>query len=460
MREFLKICNLFCAVLAATAIITTMPDAARAQNADPAQMDQASMRSARDRVFPALLFVRVVMQDMESGERSAREASGSGFLISDDGYFVTNWHVIDKATEVRCLLTDGRSFPADIIGSDKDTDLALGKLRMPEGETVPTSTFGYSSALTECDQVLVMGAPWGMSRSISTGIIACAKRYLEKASEYILWLQTDASISPGNSGGPVVNSSGEVVGITARGTFFGGDLGFAIPSDEAQIIIAQLRQFGRMNWSWTGLELQPLRDFNKNITFPYTNGVMIAETDEGSPARRAGFLDRDRLISVNGMAVTGATIEDLPEIRRLLGLLPKDKPADCIVMRNDQQITLTLTPREKGQVEGDELDFPRWGLTAKTINQFDNPDLHFYQEKGVFIFGTKYPGNAQRAGLQEGDIILRIANQPIETLDELKTLYDNALLAIDQQHRLVLTILRGGLQRQIVLDFSRDYSRR
>ena len=446
--------------LVISGIAVATPNAVHAQNADPAQMAQTSMRRARDRVFPALLFIRVMMKNLESGERSTREAAGSGFLISEDGYFVTNWHVVDKALELRCLLTDGRSFPADIIGTDKDTDLALCKLRLPENETVPAAAFGYSAELTECDQVLVMGAPWGMSRSISTGIISCAKRYLEQASEYILWLQTDASINPGNSGGPIVNAKGEVVGITARGTFFGGDLGFAIPSDEAQVIIAQLRQFGRMNWSWTGLELQPLRDFAKNITFPHTNGVMVAATDPGSPARRAGFLDRDRLISVNGATLTGTTIEDLPEIRRTLGLLPKDKPATCVVMRNGEPVTLTLTPREKGQVEGDELDFPRWGLTAKAINQFDNPDLYFYQEKGVFIFGTKRPGNAESANLREGDIILRIANQPIETLGELKTAYDNAVAAINQQHRLVLTILRAGIQRQIVLDFSRDYSRR
>ncbi len=428
--------------------------------AEPGQMDQKSMMQARDKVFPALLFIHVVMRNMESGEKSARETAGSGFTISEDGFFVTNWHVVDKSLELRCLLTDGRSFPADVIGTDKDTDIALCKLRLPEGEKVPFAVFGNSTDITECEPILVMGAPWGLSRSISTGIIACSDRYLEEASEYALWFQTDASINPGNSGGPIVNAAGEVVAITARGTSYGGDLGFGIPSDEAKIIIAQLKEFGKVNWSWTGLELQPLRDFAKNIAFPYTNGVIVAETDPGSPARLAGVLDHDRITAVNSQPVTGMTIENLPEIRRILGLLPKEQPAALTIARNDETLVLNVTPREKGQVEGDEMDFPRWDFTAKVINKFDTPELHFYREKGVFIFGVKHPGNAYQASLREQDIIQRIGNQEIETLDDLKKAYDEAMAAVSQQHRLVFTILRGGFPRQIVLDFARDYSRR
>ena len=428
--------------------------------AGPGRMDMTTMTRARDRVFPALLYIRVVMRSMDSGEKSAREGGGSGFLISSDGEFVTNWHVVDKSLELRCLLSDGRSFPADVVGADKDTDLALCRLRLPAGESVPFAVFGGSAALAACDPVLVMGAPWGLSRSISTGIISCTGRYLENSSEYALWLQTDASISPGNSGGPIVNAKGEVVAVTARGAILGGNLGFGVPADEAQIILAQLRGHGKVNWSWTGVALQPLRDFEKNIVFPFTNGVMVAETEPGSPARLAGVLDHDRILAVNGRPVTGMTIENLPEIRRLLGLLPKDEPAALTLARDGETLTLGVTPREKGRVEGDELDFPRWGFTAKAINQFDTPNLHFYKEKGVFIFGVKSPGNAQQAGLREQDILLRAGNRDIETLDDLKEAYDEAVASVTRQHRLVLSLLRNGLQRQIVLDFARDFSRR
>jgi len=428
--------------------------------AAPAQMDMDSMMRARDRVFPALLYIRVVMRSLESGEKSAREGGGSGFLISGDGFFVTNWHVVDKSLELRCLLSDGRSFPADVIGTDKDTDLALGKLRMPEGETVPFAVFGSSASLAVCDPMLVMGAPWGMSRSISAGIISCVERYLAEASEYALWLQTDASISPGNSGGPMVNTEGEVIAVTARGAMYGGNLGFGVPADEAQIILGQIRGHGKVDWSWTGIRLQPLRDFEKNIAFPFTNGVMVAETEPGSPARLAGVLEHDRLLAVNGRPVTGSTIENLPEIRRVLGLLPKGEPAALTLARNGETLTIEVTPREKGRVEGDELDFPRWGFTAKAINQFDTPNLHFYKEKGVFVFGVKNPGNAQQAGFREQDILQRVGARDIETLDDLKEAYDEAVAGVAQQHRLLVHILRGGMPRQIVLDFARDYTRR
>ena len=424
------------------------------------EIDGASMMRARDKVFPALLFIHVVKSNLGSGEKSARTGAGSGFLISEDGYFVTNWHVADKSLELRCLLSDGRSFSADLIGADKDTDLALCKLRLPEGENVPFAVFGSSEKLSECDPVLVMGAPWGMSRSVSTGIISCTRRYLEDASEYMLWLQTDASISPGNSGGPIINADGEVVAITARGSLWGGNLGFGIPADEAQIIVAQLREFGRMNWSWTGIRLQPLHDFERNISFPHTNGVIIADTEQGSPARLAGVLDHDRLLAVNGESVTGFTMENLPEIRRTLGLLPKGDPATLTISRDGGIVEIVMTPREKGDVEGNEMDFPRWDFTAKTINQFDNPELFFRQEKGVFVYGIKYPGNANDSDLSRGDIIKRVGNREIETLGDLKSAHDEAVKNVAAQHRIMFTVLRGGFTRQIVLDFARDYSRR
>ena len=437
-----------------------LPRISRNLPADPGRMDMSTMMRARDKVFPALLYIRVVKSNLSSGEKSARETGGSGFIISEDGYFATNWHVVEKAQELRCLLSDGRSFAADVIGSDKDTDLALCRLRLPEGETVPRAVFGSSADIAVCDPVLVMGAPWGLSRSISSGIISCSERYLEGASEYVLWLQTDASISPGNSGGPVVNAAGEVVAVTARGAIYGGNLGFGIPADEAQIILGQLRENGRMDWSWTGVTLQPLHDFERNITFPHTHGVMVAETEPGSPARLAGVLDHDRVTAVNGRPVTGRAIENLPEIRRILGLLPKGEPAVLTVARGAETLEISVTPREKGSVEGDETDFKRWGFTAKAINKFDNPNLHFHRETGVFIFGIKYPGNAQQSDLGEGDIITRVGGRDIETLGDLRAAYDEAVAGVAQQHRIVFTVLRGGFQRQVVLDFARDYSRR
>jgi len=415
---------------------------------------------AKNKVFPAVVFIKCVHESFEGGQKVTQDVSGSGVLISPKGELLTNWHVVDKAVEVRCLLFDGQAYEAKVIGTDKDTDVALVQLKMPpDAKPLPFAELGDSTKLTEGDFVMAMGAPWGLSRSVSIGIISCTRRYLPGAGDYSLWLQTDASISPGNSGGPLVNTDGRVIGINTRGTSGGGDLGFAIPGETLREIIPQIRQHGRVNWSWTGLQLQPLKDFNRNIMFDGTEGVMIGDTDLESPARRAGIQARDRVMKANGVAINGLTEEDLPGIRRLLGLLPKGEPAKFELLRDGKTLTVTLTPREKGRVEGEELDLPRWDFTVKSINQFDNPELYFHREKGVFVFGIKSPGNAATSGLQQQDIIVKVDGKDVGSLDDVKAAHRAAVDNVARKHRAVLSVLRNGRMNQVVLDFSRDYGR-
>jgi serine protease Do len=272
-------------------------------------------------------------------------------------------------------------------------------------------------------------------------------------------LQTDASICPGNSGGPLVNTLGEVIGINARAMMEGGDMGFAIPSETIQAILDRLRTLGKVDWSWSGLLLQPLKDFERNTYFDATEGVLVADTEPDSPARRAGILSRDRILAIGGSAVTAVTEEGLPAVRRSLGLLEKGKPVKLSIRRGEEALEIEITPREKGKVEGEELECRRWDLTVKTINQFENSDLYFHRKSGVFIFGVKYPGNAANAGLQSQDIVLKIGGTEVSTLDDTKRLHKEALDGIGTKHRAVFTVLRNGLMRQVVLDFSRDYSK-
>ncbi len=369
--------------------------------------------------------------------------------------------MIDKATEIRCLLLDGRHLEAEVLGEDKNTDLALLQLSLEkDAASVPFAQVGDSKRLKEGDFVMAMGAPWGLSRSVSIGIISCTRRYLPDHSEYSLWLQTDASISPGNSGGPLVNTDGEIIGINSLGIGGGGgDIGFAIPSQVVSEIVSQIRRNGKVDWNWTGLRLQALKDFNRSIYFNASEGVVVAGTDPESPARRAGLQARDRILRINDRRVDGLTEEDLPDIRRILGVLPKRKPVTLSLVRGDKDMTLELVPRAKGSVEGEELDCPRWNLTVKTINQFGNPNLYFHRKTGVFIFGLKYPGNAVNAKFMQGDIILKIGKEKVETLEEVKAAYDKLVANVEKQHRVVWTVLRNGLLHQAVLDFARDYEK-
>ena len=417
------------------------------------------VRKAKNQVFPAVVFVRCIRENFDEGKRQTQEVSGSGVLISPRGEFLTNWHVVHKAIEVRCLLHDGRAFKAEVVGSDKDTDLALVKLDLADSaDDLPYAKFGNSERLEEGEFVMAMGAPWGLSRSVSIGIISCTNRYLPDNSQYSLWLQTDCAISPGNSGGPLVNTKGEIVGINSRGYLRGGDMAFAVPSATARFISDQLREHGSVQWSWTGLQLQPLRDFNRNTYFDGTEGTIVAGTDKESPARRSGLQPRDRILRIGDFPADALTDEDLPAIRTHLGTLPIGESVPLTVLRNGQELSMELTPRKKGKVEGEEYDCTRWDFAVKTINQFDNPELHFLRPKGVFVYSVKYPGNAEDS-LRSNDIILKIDSSEVKTLSDVERIHKASLESIGKKHKVVFTLLRNGLRRQVVVDFLRDYSK-
>ena len=443
-------------------LISSSLRARSAENGALAQLDfRKVVKEAKEKVFPTVVFIKCVRAGMEGGEKKTQSVAGSGVLISAKGEVLSNWHVVERAIEVRCLLQDGRAFNARVVGADKDVDISVLQLELPPGSSpLPFAALGSSSVLTEGDFVMAMGAPFGLARSVSIGIISCTKRYLPSASEYSAWLQTDASISPGNSGGPLVNTQGEVIGINTRGIAYGGgDTGFAVPIEVAREVSGQIRTLGRMDWSWTGLQLQPLKDFDRNIYFPESEGVMVAETDPESPARRAGVQHGDRLVKLNGEKITGLTQEDIPAVNRRLGLLPKDKPAKVELIRQGKPVTVEFTPRAKGQTEGDQLDCPRWDFTAKAINQFDTPDLFFQRSQGVFVFGVKYPGNAAHSGLMPRDILTRVDQKEVNNLDDVKAAHGEALAKVQSKPRVVLTVLRNGEVRQIVLNFAREHEK-
>lgn len=452
---------------ALTAILIT--SVAVAQQAPPAAKNSALSQfdfrqiiaESKGKVFPAVVYIKCLRQSHESGKKKTQEVTGSGVIISETGEVLSNWHVVDKAKEVRCLLYDGRAYEAEIAGTDKDLDLALLRLKLKPGDKpIPTAPLGDSAKLAEGDFVMAMGAPWGLSRSVSIGIVSCTRRYLPKNSEYSLWLQTDAAISPGNSGGPLVDTQGYIIGINTRGMTSGGDMGFAVPSTVIRQVLPRLQQHGDVKWSWTGLRLQPIRDFNKNVYFKGKNGVIVASVDPDSPAIKAGIKGQDRILTINGVKMDGLTDEELPDIRRAIALLPLDKPAKIVLLREGKQMTLNLVPKQKGRVEGKELDCPRFDLTVKTINQFDNAQLYFYRKKGVFVFGTKFPGNAAKSGISRNDILLKIGKEPVNSLDDVKRIHKKLIDNVDSKHKVLITVLRNGLMRQVILDYQRDYERR
>lgn len=448
-------------------VLFTLSHAAGAAESIVDRDDLADFRevisAAKSKVFPSVVFLMPISERYDQGKKEKTQVAGSGVIISSDGEIVTNCHVVDKAVEIRCLLYDGSARRAAIVGIDKDTDLAL--LRLDDvDKPLPAASLADSSRLEEGQFVMAMGAPWGLSRSVSMGILSCVDRFLPgQGGGYNLWLQTDASINPGNSGGPLIDTDGRVVGINSLGVLLGGDLAFAIPSNTVKYVTDRLRRDGRVIRSWTGIHLQPLKDFQKNIFYDGDAGALVAGVDPESPASNAGVQIGQLLMEINGRPVRGINHEDIPAINQMLAELPIGGPARLTLRENANltsdadTVDITVVPEEKGRVEGVDFDCRRWNMTMKTINEFANPLLHFFKNRGVYIQAVKVPGNANSAGLRKGDIILEIDNRPVDDIDEVKRVYEEIIADDLREKKVEITIMRAGLKNYHVLDFAPRY---
>lgn len=417
-----------------------------------------TVAEARRAVFPSLVYVRVITEDSSGGRIEKVQASGSGVVIGENGEFITNHHVIDRASRIRCQLTDGRIFGATVLGKDKDLDLALLRLDAPEGTRFPAARLS-DRRLEIGEVVLAMGAPWGLARSVSMGIISCNDRYLEGAGDYTLWYQTDAAISPGNSGGPLVDTRGEVVGINARGNTQGAQ-GFTIPSPLIAELLPNLRRHGDAHWAWFGIDWQPLEDFERDTAFSERTGVVVANADPLGPAWKAGLRPNDRVISIAGRPVTAVFREDIPALNRSLAMTEWGVPTAFEYVRGGVTNTLTFAATSKGDVEGREIEFRRWGLTAKDVNRFDTPDLAFFvPDGGVFVSSIAWEGNADGAGLQKRDIIRRWDGREVKDVVGLKALYDEAMTKLDEKTQVGVDVLRKGRALHFVLNYRLDPDR-
>jgi serine protease Do len=443
--------------------------AARAQvqrlEEDVAALQTAQQRSdfarvinaAKRKVFPVIVYLKPIQETFEAGAQAEREIIGTGVVISPDGYVVTNYHVARKATRIRAVLANEKQVTVSLVGEDQDTDIALLKLDLgPGAQPVPYATFGDSSQLEEGDFVMTMGCPLGLTRSVSLGIVSNTKRYLgADLSRYTLWIQTDAAINPGNSGGPLVNTNGQIVGITTLGAMSYENIGFAIPSNLVKTVVAELMKHSKLQRSWTGITFQALKDFERNTVVDADRGVLVAHVDPGSPAADAGLLDRDLILGVNGQAVDGVFVEDLPQVRGAFALLPFEREAVLSVQREGKPVTLRLKPVLKGEVEGKDFDCKEWQMTIKEINRFADRQIYYFRKEGVYVRGVKYPGNAQNSGVQAGDILLEVGGQEITSLQGASRMYADLNEKPMGQRKVLLKVLRGGVPRLIVLEYSK-----
>lgn len=402
---------------------------------------QGAVFRAKDKVAPALVHIRPVKEVFAEGKRQEVVVVGSGFIISPDGYVVTNEHVAGESNLVRCVLFNKEEVEAEVVGVDPYTDIAVVKLKT-QLKNLPYVKLGTSKNLQAGQTVLALGSPHGLARSVSQGIVSVTDRYLDDSNEMVspfnTWIQTDAAINPGNSGGPLVNLKGEVIGVNARKLGGADNVGFAIPIDIAKEVIDQIVKHGRVIRSWVGISLQATTSKTDD---PKQKGVVIADVDPLSPAAEAKLMPGDILVSIAETAANARFEEDLPSIRKALADLPVGKESTVRIARAGQEMDVNLTPVEKGAREGKEVEFSEWGFTVSELTPAIVRAAQLPSNEGVIVSGAQVGGIAGDARLQSGDIIVKVDGMSVKDLANFRETYKQL---VESKKRLVLLDVKRG----------------
>ena len=370
---------------------------------------------------------------------------GSGFIISSDGYVVTNNHVVDGADEVRVTLTDRREYDAKVIGTDQRSDLALLKV---EAENLPTVRWGDSDKMKVGEWVVAIGSPFGLDYSASAGIVSAMGRSIpnESRENYVPFIQTDVAINPGNSGGPLFNMGGEVVGINSQiYTRSGGSIGlsFAIPASLAQDVVAQLKEKGRVDRGWLGVGIQDVdRKLATAMGLKKPVGALVGQLEAGSPAATAGIQVGDIITRFDGEKIVMSG--DLPHV---VGQTRPGTEVPVVLMREGRERKLDVRVGAlPGEDEGEQASNApattdvggRLGLVVDDIP--DGLKQRWGVESGVLVKQV-VPGKAgANAGLRSGDIIAQLGFDAVESFDD----YEKIVKKLPAGELLPIRFFRGG----------------
>ncbi|WP_027369642.1 DegQ family serine endoprotease [Desulfovermiculus halophilus] len=354
-------------------------------------------------------------------QKRREQALGSGFIISRDGYVVTNNHVVEKADEIQVILKGGDdSFPAEIVGRDPETDLAL--LKIEAERDLPTLGFGNSDQLQVGQWVMAIGNPFGLDHTVTAGIISAKGRVIG-AGPYDNFLQTDASINPGNSGGPLLNMEGEVVGINTAIVAAGQGIGFAIPASMAEEIISELKSHGSIKRGWLGVSIQDVdQNTAKALGLTEAKGALVASVTEGDPADKAGIRPGDVIVAVNG-----TSIQDAHELTRTIGALPPEDKIKLTIWRAGKvkEVKVTLGERHAGMEPGADGDRgaegpEALGMRLRAVTPEDARRLRLPEAEGLLVAEVAESSKAARANIVPGDVILEANGQKVDSLQRFR----------------------------------------
>lgn len=390
------------------------------------------------------------------------EVQGSGFVIDSSGYIVTNAHVVANSTEIEVTFTDHKKYQAKLIGRDELTDVALIKI---EGRSFPSVTFADDSRVRVGDWVLAVGNPFGLGGTVTAGIVSARGRDDVGGTTYTDYLQIDAAINRGNSGGPTFDMSGRVIGMNTAiyspsGTSAG--IGFAIPSGTVQRVVDELKKSGTVTRGWLGVQIQSLsEDAAQALGLPNANGAIVAEVIDASPAQKAGFKQGDVVLKMNG-----TDVKDNRDLTRRVGALRAGETASFVVWRDNKQMTITVTiakrpdeqrlskldPRTSGgsgDVKPGQASVSALGLGLTSITPVVRQEFGLEgKEKGVLITEVDPDSDAAERGLRPGDRIVAIGGNEVNAVTDVST----AVAQAKSQKRpsVLLFVERSGNQRAYV----------
>ncbi len=360
-----------------------------------------------------------------------RRGTGSGFIVSADGLILTNHHVVDGADEITVRLTDNREFKGKVLGSDAKTDIAVVKI---EATDLPVLKMGDSDALKVGEWVAAIGSPFGLSNTVTAGIVSAKSRKLP-SDQYVPFIQTDVAVNPGNSGGPLFNMKGEVVGINSQifstsGGFMG--LSFAIPSNIAMQIKDQLVKNGKVTRGRIGVVIQSVtQDLAESFGMKQPKGAIVSQVEKDGPADKAGLREGDVILGVNGRDV-----EDSADMPMIIGAMAPGSVARLAVLRDNKRISIDVKVSESSDsasVKGKKAtsEASRLGVTVRSLNEEEKQAAG---TEGLLV--VKSTGAAKKAGIAEGDIIVNINGAAIKKPADLsKAVSGSKMLRVLVQRR-------------------------
>lgn len=389
-----------------------------------------------------------------------RRSQGSGFFISADGYVVTNNHVIDEADTIRVVLTDGRSLEADVVGTDVATDLALLRVQ-PEGEPFDFVELARDLDIRVGDWVVAVGNPFGLGGTATAGIVSATGRQMGAQQVYTDFLQIDAPINRGNSGGPAFDLNGRVVGVnSAIISPTGGSvgIGFAIPSDLAAQVVDQLIDNGEVRRGYLGISPAVLTDDLKDAMGldEALEGVLINQVLEGTPAEEAGLQSGDIVLAING-----DTVSDPFELTRVVGAFAPGERVSFRILREERErtvrVVLTERPEQGETVEPEAVErgaAAQFGLSLTEPSEEDRERLEL-EGRGLLIDGVLPGSQAAEKGLRPGDVLLEASGRDLNSIADFEAAVEDAR-ARDRRALLVFVTTQGGQRRYEALEMPQD----